>query len=434
MRERDEQNLEILEREEEVLEARNKIFYDRIQFPPAPLQLSFLTDPEFELRFLHQNLGDWSHRRIPDRPRILVAGCGSYQAVSVALQFPTASVLGLDVAAASLATCRSTAREIGLANLAVREESLTGAGSAGEHDYVVCTGVIHHLENPEAGLRALTRALRPNGVLELMVYNRYHRIATSAYQRAIRLLLAGEPTDDLDRALEITQKLLREHPMEGQLGQYVKSMGSDALLADTFLQPVEHSFTIESLAEMADRCGLELLRPYVSPWGRSWGSYLWSVDFQEPELRLRSAALSDLDRWKIAQWLLLEKSPLLWFYLQKKGSGEERKSERQVDEEFLGTRFARARTTRRQYRRDRDGRYVLSPAGSDFPLEPPGDEKERILAAVDGKAPMRDILRQVGIDPNPEVVHRLRIELTTSTFPYLLAVGAGLPTLTPRSA
>lgn len=419
--EHEEQNLELLTGEG-LVEERNKAFYNRFQFPPPPLQLHFLTDPSFERRFLNQDLGDWTHRRVPERPRILVAGCGTFQAITVALQFPTASVVGIDLSAESLATCRKAAREIGLRTLSVQEQSLTEASYAEEFDYIVCTGVIHHLDDPEAGLRALARALKPQGVLDLMVYNRFHRIPTSAYQRAIRLLLAGVPTGDLDHGIAFTRTLLDEYPMQGHFGQYVKNMGSEALLADTFLQPIEHSYTVESLASMVDRCGLEILSPHLSLWGKTWSSYQWNVTFATPELRTRYAGLSDLDRWKITNWLLQERSPLLWFYLQKDGSGFARKSERQVDEEFLETRFRRARATRRHFRRERDGNYVLSPASTEYPTDPVGPEKERIIAAADGKTPLREILRQLEFEPEAGLVHRLRLELTTSAFPYLTAV------------
>ena len=39
-------------------------------------------------------------------------------------------------------------------------------------DVVVCLGVLHHLENPEAGLEELWRVLKPGGTLCLWVYAR----------------------------------------------------------------------------------------------------------------------------------------------------------------------------------------------------------------------------------------------------------------------
>lgn len=42
----------------------------------------------------------------------------------------------------------------------------------GSVDHVNCLGVLHHLENPEAGLRELWRVLKPGGTLCLWVYGR----------------------------------------------------------------------------------------------------------------------------------------------------------------------------------------------------------------------------------------------------------------------
>src|SRR5438105_2480351 len=54
-------------------------------------------------------------------------------------------------------------------------------------DYVVCTGVIHHNADPQPTLEKLVAALKPGGILELMVYNRFHRLVTSSFQKAIRI-------------------------------------------------------------------------------------------------------------------------------------------------------------------------------------------------------------------------------------------------------
>ena len=35
---------------------------------------------------------------------------------------------------------------------------------------IVCTGVIHHLPDPEIGLRALRSVLKPEGAVHIMVY------------------------------------------------------------------------------------------------------------------------------------------------------------------------------------------------------------------------------------------------------------------------
>src|ERR1700709_1820418 len=95
----------------------NRSFYNRFTFPPPPISFSRLEDPELEVRMLNQSLGGWFGEIVPQRTRIWVAGGGKYQAIQVAMRFPTADVLGTDVADASLSECWRVAQELGLENL-----------------------------------------------------------------------------------------------------------------------------------------------------------------------------------------------------------------------------------------------------------------------------------------------------------------------------
>jgi SAM-dependent methyltransferase len=420
----DEQNLELRVEDTGNLDAVNKRFYNRFPFPPPPFQIYFLADPQFELRMLNQDLGHWNHTALPPKPRVLVPGCGTFQAVSLALQLPTAEILGVDLAEESLATCRKVAAEIGLSNLEVREKNILDLSFQDEFDYIDCDGVLHHLADPAAGFRALARALKPEGILRVMVYNRYHRIATSAFQRAVKTLLVDASLNDLDSGLQVARKLLRECPAGGRLREYSDAMESDSQLADTFLQPVEQSYTVESLQALVEGCGLELLHPKVTLWDRTGNTYPWNMSFEDPELRERYEALGDLERWKITNWLEQEKSPMLSFYLQRKDSGRRRKTEHEICETFLDTIFERSHTTQQSYQRGTDDVYTLSRYSADHPPRPSGSLHETILLATDGRTSMREVLSRLGIPTRFETVNRLRIELTTSAFPYLVAVGS----------
>jgi SAM-dependent methyltransferase len=420
----DEQNLELRVEDIGGLDAVNKRFYNRFPFPPPPIQIHFLDDPGFGLRMLNQNLGDWSHTALPPKPRVLVPGCGTFQAVALALQLPTADILGVDLAEESLATCRKAAAEIGLGNLTVREENILELSFQDELDYIDCDGVLHHLADPAAGFKALARALKPEGILRVMVYNRYHRIATSAFQKAVKTLLVDASLCDLDSGLQVARKLLEECPAGGRLREYSDRIASDSQLADTFLQPVEHSYTVESLQALVESCGLELLHPQVTLWDQTWNTYLWNMTFEEPELRERYEALGDVERWKITNWLRQESSPMLSFYLQRKDSGRPRKTEREICDAFLATVFERNQTTRRCYQKGPDDVYALAPNSSSHPPELNDSRKARILSAIDGRTPMGEILSRLGISSGFETVNRLRIELTTSAFPYLVAVSS----------
>ncbi len=403
-------------------EDRNRRFYNRFPFPPPPASLERIADPRFGLRMLAQELGAWDGSVLPARPRIWVAGCGSFQAVRAALRFPTARVVGSDLSDRSLETCEAVARGLGVTNLELRCESLLEARDPDGFDYVSCVGVLHHLEDPGRGLRALRTALRPRGILELMVYNRFHRIECRAVQRALgRLRRSGESESD-PAYMEMARRLLAEYPARGRLGTFVGLSESETLFADTYLQPVEHAFTVGSLDAAARAAGLELVLPRAASWDRSWSGGTWEIEVYDEGLRERLDALPDPARWDVVNHLLRDESPLLWFYLGTAGARRRSPDARALRESFLECRFEPLRTTRRRFVRRPDGGY--EPAGEAEPYPPPPDDPEvcRVLGNLDTERPLRATLERLGLADDPVSVERLRQKTTTARSPYLAAV------------
>jgi 2-polyprenyl-3-methyl-5-hydroxy-6-metoxy-1,4-benzoquinol methylase len=157
---------------------------------------------------LNQSIGFWDQSVIPQEPKIWVAGCGTNQAIFTALRFPRASVLGSDLSSKSLQTAANIAGELGIPNLQLREESINEVSYHEEFDYVISTGVIHHNADLAVPVRKLAAAIKPTGILEIMVYNRYHRILTTAFQKAIRVF--GDVSRDInfEADREITKKII----------------------------------------------------------------------------------------------------------------------------------------------------------------------------------------------------------------------------------
>ena len=82
-------------------------------------------------------------------------------------------VTWLDRSAAALRVARERATLRGLGDaIAWEQGSLLDLANSGlgPFDYVDCCGVLHHLPDPAAGLRALTSVLAPGGGIGLMVY------------------------------------------------------------------------------------------------------------------------------------------------------------------------------------------------------------------------------------------------------------------------
>lgn len=402
----------------------NSVFYSRFPFPWRPKALDCTADPDFMRVALNQNLGDWTHQTVPPNPHIWVAGCGTNQAAITALNYPTAVVRGSDISPASLELCGSTARDLGCTNLELRRESINQADYEEQFDYVICTGVIHHNADPEATLRRLVRALKPTGVLELMVYNRYHRILTSAFQKGVRLLAGTESKADFQKEFSITRALINDFPGDGLMKMFVDGFkqAPDPQIADALIQPVENSYTVEVLEEMAARCGLEYLMPSPNAWDRGANRVTWNLHFSQPEIQEAYEKLPDSRRWQITNLMLCENSPHLWFYMRRTDGPLERKSEKQVCDSFLETRFKPNAVGRRSYVLTKENKYMQIKSPLPYPGLPAKPEMRKIVEAAATGAPMGRILESLHIPPTFTTVNDLRMRLTTTAAPFLRAV------------
>ena len=207
-----------------------------------------------------------SHLFWPDEPyrenrSILVAGCGTTQAAHYALRWPRATVIGIDVSAKSIAFTQELKRKHALENLEVRQLPVERAGDLGQSfDHVVCTGVLHHLPDPDAGLRALRDVLEPAG-----------RAGIYMLQEYCRRLSIGSTAPEI-RDLAATLKALPvDHPLVPLLRASPDFASTDGL-ADALLHPQDRAYSVPQLMEFLDRADLRFGRwvrqaPYLPSCG-----------------------------------------------------------------------------------------------------------------------------------------------------------------------
>lgn len=407
------------------VDAANRAFYGNLTYPWPQMTYPTYADPHWATVFMNQELGDWTHTRVPQRPRIWVAGCGSNQATLMALKFPAAEILATDISAPSLAVCEKNLAQVGAKNVTLREQSINQADYEGQFDYILCTGVIHHNADPSIPLARLAAGLKRDGILELGVYNYYHRILTTAYQKAMRYLFMDDPEAGLDEQLDVTRDLMERFPVENTMCYYLRQEKEQSreYLADSFLQPVEHSYTVESLVELLGAVGLEINLPAIYVFDKDSGKLCWNLEFENEVAASHYEKLPDIARWQISNLLLVERSPSLFFYVQRTDSVIPRKSEKEVCEGFLDTRFVRYSTTVTNYIGE-NGNYEYSPTPIPFPSPrvPVDQTARRIFKEASPEKTMREIFRTLGLSPTFNLVNNIRTQLTTPLYPYLKAV------------
>lgn len=224
------------------------------------------------------------HRFFPERPfgtarSVLVAGCGTAQAARHALRGPEDRVVGIDVSEASIEATRALKERHGLDNLELARLPLEEARALGHRfDLVVCTGVLHHLPDPERGLMALSSVLAPGGAMYLMVYAPYGRAGVYLIQHYCRLL-GVRPSRSEIRELAATLSVLpAAHPLR-PLIENSADFRSEAGLADALLHPHDRAYSVPELfglvaaadlrfdrwirqAPYLPQCGAPLLTPH----------------------------------------------------------------------------------------------------------------------------------------------------------------------------
>src|ERR1700687_443040 len=85
----------------------------------------------------------WPARSYREDQSILIAGCGTSQAVKHALRWPSAQVTGIDFSATSVRCTEQLKRKYDLKNLQIHQLPLERVGDLEtSFDQIVCTGVL----------------------------------------------------------------------------------------------------------------------------------------------------------------------------------------------------------------------------------------------------------------------------------------------------
>lgn len=199
------------------------------------------------------------------RPRILVAGCGTFEPLVVALANPFAEIVAVDLSARSIALLQNQARWRGLGGriFALQADLLNLPASLGTFDYVISTGVIHHLPDPAAGLRALAARASEKAVFRIMIYSAWGR---SLLYRA-KALAASLGVSDPAGFRRMIDSLPASHPYKIYFHLYSDAR-TDTGLADGYLHPCDQAFTARRLGQLLAGAGLTAARFLHAPEGQ----------------------------------------------------------------------------------------------------------------------------------------------------------------------
>ena len=235
-------------------------FYERYPYPPAVENLDRYQSlwEDGQLRRQDHHLF-WPARPFRDDYSILVAGCGTSQAAKYAMRWPAARVTGIDFSATSIRCTEELKRKYNLENLQTRLLPVERAGDLERSfDQVVCTGVLHHLADPGAGLRALRNVLEPSGAMLLMVYAPYGRAGIYMMQEFCRRVGIRATDDGIREVVATLGALPSGHPLRAL--RDAPDFHRSAAIADALLHPHDRAYSVAQLFEFLEAGGLTFAR------------------------------------------------------------------------------------------------------------------------------------------------------------------------------
>ncbi|MGC1818293.1 MAG: class I SAM-dependent methyltransferase, partial [Casimicrobiaceae bacterium] len=192
------------------------------------------------------------------RAEILVAGCGTGQeSIEVALEYPAADVLAVDLSLASLAYAERMAREMGVPNVVHAQADILRLAELGRRfDVIYSVGVLHHLADPAAGLSVLASLLRPDGAMLIGLYSERARGDIVAARAFIAEAGYRPMTTDIRRC---RQELMARDP-GSPLGRVarLRDFHATSECRDLLFHVEEHRYTWPQVQELVDAAGLRV--------------------------------------------------------------------------------------------------------------------------------------------------------------------------------
>jgi len=197
----------------------------------------------------------------PERPDVLVAGCGTGQiSLFVASRFSNVRVLAVDLSLSSLSYAMRKSSELHCGDVEYAQADIMEIDRLDrEFDLIDCSGVLHHLDDPLKGWRALTSVLRTGGVMKIGLYSeaaRRHIVAARALvaERGYR-----STPEDIRRCREDIIAMANDGDVMAQDICRSRDFFSMSNCRDLIFHVQEHRFSLPQIKDALQELGLTFL-------------------------------------------------------------------------------------------------------------------------------------------------------------------------------
>ena len=200
------------------------------------------------------------HRLWPEKPYsskrldILIAGCGSDQAAILAKCNPNHNFVGIDLSENSLKHEKKLIQENKIDNLKLFRDDFRSVKFKNKFDYIISSGVIHHLDDPGTGLKYFNENLKDEGVIYIMVYGDKKSYATNQVKQLFKKLSLKQNQESISFVMNTVNRLNNLHPAKIFAETEIKQdLSHPSGVVDFFLHKKENFFSIKELVKLLNK-------------------------------------------------------------------------------------------------------------------------------------------------------------------------------------
>ena len=238
-----------------------KKHYNKYSYPPDNFNIE---DVFIKNKSRHYNdiTFNW-HKIWPEKNfsnqklNILVAGCGTREAVLHALCNPHHDFIGVDLSKKSIQSSNELKNKFKLKNLELFCDDFRRINFKKKFSYIICTGVIHHLDDPNTALDYFKNILEEDGVLSLMVYGDKIRHSLIQVKKVLSKLPINLDSKSIDFANNFFNSLNLNHPAR-IYAENTNDIKFDSGIADLILHKSEKFYSIENLISSLNKSDLTI--------------------------------------------------------------------------------------------------------------------------------------------------------------------------------
>lgn len=234
----------------------NKEIRDFYNYNPYP-DLSVFAKVRLPGRLFEQ-ASEMLGKKVVNKPKILVAGCGVVSVAAIAAQYPQAEIIcALDISEKTIQkaqrSVRKSSNNIHWVCTDLTVDDIQDVLPEPYFDWIHCTGVLHHLESPEAGIKNLSKLLKPEGIIRFQFYSKGARF----WIELLRQALLTHNIESYSDAVNWLKSLPDSHPFWFVLSTYPEALKKAGFL-DAFMNPQVKLLYADEWQTLFNKYGLSI--------------------------------------------------------------------------------------------------------------------------------------------------------------------------------